>query len=244
MKILGIIPARYQSSRFPGKPLIDLKGKSMIQRVYEQCQKAALLAEVVVATDDQRIYDHVASFGGKVTMTSSEHPSGTDRCGEVAKDYPDFDVFVNIQGDEPLIEPRQIDQLCQLFENKDVQIGTLAKKIDDPKILSNPNRIKIALGNNNRALYFSRSPIPYMQGVEMENWLRSNDYYRHIGIYAYRSQVLAEIIDLTPTDLEKQESLEQLRWLFYGYHIQVGFSEYETPNIDTPEDVDEVMKLL
>lgn len=244
MKILGIIPARYQSSRFPGKPLIDLKGKSMIQRVYEQCQKAALLAEVVVATDDQRIYDHVTSFGGKVTMTSSEHPSGTDRCGEVAKDYPGFDVFVNIQGDEPLIEPRQIDQLCQLFENKDVQIGTLAKKIDDPKILSNPNRIKIALGNNNRALYFSRSPIPYMQGVEMENWLRSNDYYRHIGIYAYRSQVLAEIIDLTPTDLEKQESLEQLRWLFYGYHIQVGFSEYETPNIDTPEDVDEVMKLL
>lgn len=244
MKILGIIPARYQSSRFPGKPLIDLKGKSMIQRVYEQCKKASLLTHVVVATDDERIFNHVKDFGGEVIMTSSNHPSGTDRCGEVASNFPDFDVVINIQGDEPLIEPKQIDQLCDLFKQDEVQIGTLAKKIDDPSILSNPNRIKIALGANNKALYFSRSPIPHTQGVEVQNWLEYNDYYRHIGIYAFRNSVLSKLVNLEPTSLEKQESLEQLRWLYYGYDIHVGFSEYETPNIDTPDDVDEVMKLL
>ena len=244
MKILGVIPARYASSRFPGKPLIDLKGKSMIQRVVEQCQKSELLNEVVVATDDQRIFDHVKDFGGEVVMTSSNHPSGTDRCGEVAKSYPNFDVVINIQGDEPLIEPKQIDQLCELFQDDSIQIGTLAKKITDPNILSNPNRIKIAFGENNQALYFSRSPIPYLQGKEMGQWLSNNDYFRHIGIYGFKLSVLQEVIQLKPTQLEKQESLEQLRWLYYGYKIQVGLSEFETPNIDSPSDVEEVLKLI
>lgn len=244
MKVLGIIPSRYESSRFPGKPLIDLKGKSMIQRVYEQAVKAKLLTKVVVATDDQRIFDHVESFGGNVFMTSDSHPSGTDRCGEVALSYSDMDIIVNIQGDEPLIIPEQINQLCSLFENNTIQIGTLAKKIDDVSTLSNPNRIKIALGKDQKALYFSRSPIPFNQGNELSEWLSQNDYFRHIGIYAYRRTILNEIVNLEPTIIEKQESLEQLRWLYHGYSIHVGFSEFETPNIDVPEDVAAVLDLL
>jgi 3-deoxy-manno-octulosonate cytidylyltransferase (CMP-KDO synthetase) len=244
MKVLGIIPSRYESSRFSGKPLIDLKGKSMIQRVYEQANKSEYLTTVVVATDDQRIFDHVKEFGGEVFMTSANHPSGTDRCGEVALNFPEMDVIVNIQGDEPLIVPAQLDQLAALFEDKKIQIGTLAKKIDDVSILSNPNRIKVALGDNNKALYFSRSAIPFLQGKEMNEWLNHQDYYRHIGVYAYRNDILSEIVKLKATIIEKQESLEQLRWLYYGYSIHVAFSEYETPNIDVPEDVKAVLDLL
>jgi 3-deoxy-manno-octulosonate cytidylyltransferase (CMP-KDO synthetase) len=186
----------------------------------------------------------VKDFGGAVFMTSQDHQSGTDRCCEVALNFPEMDVIINIQGDEPLIVPDQLDQLAALFEDKEIQIGTLAKKIDDVSILSNPNRIKIALGDNNKARYFSRSARPFLQGKEMNEWLNHQDYYRHIGVYAYRTNVLSEIVKLKATVIERQESLEQLRWLYYGYSIHVAFSEYETPNIDVPEDVKAVLELL
>ncbi len=241
MKIVGIIPARYESSRFPGKPLIDLKGKTMIQRVYEGASRSALLSEVIVATDDQRIFDEVTSFGGKVMMTSKNHTTGTDRCGEIAKSIK-ADVFINIQGDEPLIDYRQIDQLASVFDRKNVNIATLGIK-SNLNEANNPNRIKMVLDHESNALYFSRSAIPNVANAK-GNMMNSFDFYRHIGVYAYRKKTLLEIIQLEKTKLEQIESLEQLRWMYHGYKIRVVQTTIETPNIDVPEDVESVMRQL
>lgn len=242
MKIVGIIPARYQSSRFPGKPLIDLNGKSMIQRVVEGASKAAMLSQVIVATDDQRIFDEVKRFGGEVMMTSETHTTGTDRCGEVAKSI-DADVIINIQGDEPLVSAEQLDQLCSVFSNPSVQIATLGIACKDQEELLNPNRIKLVTNALNEALYFSRSAIPNDYHASQES-KESFPFLRHIGLYAYRKNVLNELVQLAPTQLEKVESLEQLRWLYYGYKINVVTTTIETPNIDVPADVEKVLRFL
>jgi 3-deoxy-manno-octulosonate cytidylyltransferase (CMP-KDO synthetase) len=243
LRILGVIPARYASSRFPGKPLIDLKGKTMIQRVYEGVKKSTKLTEVIVATDDKRIEEEVKRFGGKVVMTGREHPSGTDRCGEVAQKFSDYDVVINIQGDEPLVDYRQIDQLATAFEEATTNIATLGIKQVTMEDILNPNRIKIVVDSLQNALYFSRSPIPNFTNFK-EDPLHFYPFYRHIGLYAYRSKTLEEIVNLTPTLLEQIESLEQLRWIYYGYHIKVVETHIETPNIDVPEDVQKVISLL
>jgi 3-deoxy-manno-octulosonate cytidylyltransferase (CMP-KDO synthetase) len=243
MKVLGIIPARYASSRFPGKPLIDLKGKSMIQRVYEGAKKSTRITEVIVATDDQRIFDEVQRFGGKVMMTNENHPSGTDRCAEVAGHFPDMDVVINIQGDEPLVDYRQLEQLIDAFIEPKTDIATLGNLSLTQEDVDNPNRIKVVVNAKNSALYFSRSAIPnsyHSKGNPLEKY----PYMRHIGLYAYRSSVLQELTKLEPTALEKIESLEQLRWLYHGYSIQLVETTIETPNIDVPEDVEKVLEFL
>jgi 3-deoxy-manno-octulosonate cytidylyltransferase (CMP-KDO synthetase) len=243
MKVLGIIPARYASSRFPGKPLIDLKGKSMIQRVYEGAKKSTRITEVIVATDDQRIFDEVQRFGGKVMMTNENHPSGTDRCAEVAGHFPDMDVVINIQGDEPLVDYRQLEQLIDAFIEPKTDIATLGNLSLTQEDVDNPNRIKVVVNAKNSALYFSRSAIPnsyHSKGNPLEKY----PYMRHIGLYAYRSTVLQELTKLEPTALEKIESLEQLRWLYHGYSIQLVETTIETPNIDVPEDVEKVLEFL
>ncbi len=242
MKVVGIIPARYASSRFPGKPLIDLAGKSMIQRVYEGASKALSLDEVIVATDDDRIFQHVLSFGGKALMTKDSHVSGTDRCGEIALKI-DADVIINVQGDEPLIDARQIDQVVSAFENYEVQIATLGTRKISKEDLLNPNRIKIVLDKNNNALYFSRSCIPNHANFN-EDAFSFYPYMKHIGLYAYRKYCLLDLVTLEPTRLEQVESLEQLRWLFHGYKIHVVETNIETPNIDSPDDVETVLQLL
>jgi len=238
MKIIGIIPARYASTRFPGKPLADIKGKSMIRRVYEQAVKAPSLNQVIVATDDQRIYEHVTSWGGKVIMTSPNHTSGTDRCKEVLEHQKNhFDVVVNIQGDEPYIDPSQIESLINSFENKETQIASLAKKISSEEELFNPNSVKVVIGENEQALYFSRAAIPFLRGVEKKDYLSHTDFYKHLGLYAYRADVLVEISHLAVAKLEKAESLEQLRWLSAGYKIHMQFTTIEGLSVDTPEDL-------
>lgn len=242
MKSVGIIPSRYASSRFPGKPLIDLKGKSMIQRVYENASRATLLKEVIVATDDERIYDHVLGFGGKVMMTSSKHTSGTERCGEVAE-KTDADIIINIQGDEPLINPDQLDLLLKAFEDKSVKIATLGSQNISEDDRNNPNRIKIVTDAFSNALYFSRSAIPndfHFKGDSRAFY----PFLKHIGLYAFRKSCLQELVRLEPSKLEQIESLEQLRWLYYGYSIRVIETAIETPNIDVPEDVEKVIFLL
>jgi len=238
MKVLGIIPARFGSTRFPGKPLIDIAGKSMIQRVYEQASKSEMISEVVVATDDQRIFDHVKSFGGKTLMTSENHSNGTERCGEVIGHFSDVDVVINIQGDEPLIQPEQLEKVIALFEDTEVKIGTLAKKITDIESIENPNRVKVVFDRNADALYFSRYPIPFNKNKTVTS------HYKHIGIYAWRLSVLKELLTLESCELEKSESLEQLRWMYNGYRLRVAETTIETPNIDTPEDLEEVLSLL
>lgn len=244
MRILGIIPARYGSSRFPGKPLIDLKGKTMIRRVVEGAAKSTLLTQLVVATDDQRIVDEVAGFGGNVMLTDSGHPTGTDRCAEIVRNLPEqYDVVINIQGDEPLVDARQLDQLLQAFNDPQVQIATLASRKIELEDILNPNRIKVVIDKDHSALYFSRSPIPNFANAKGEP-LEIYPFLRHIGLYAYRSEVLLQLSQLEETLLEKIESLEQLRWLYNGYAIQVVETEIETPNIDTPEDVAKVVGLL
>ena len=242
MKIVGIIPARYASSRFPGKPLIDLKGKSMIQRVYEGAAKCPLLSKVVVATDDSRIYDHVIEFGGEAVLTSTAHTTGTDRCGEVVREI-DCDVVINIQGDEPLVDPVQIEQLCLAFNDSEVQIATLGIANVTQEDLDNKNRIKLVRNAKGDALYFSRSAVPNSQNAS-EEVIESFPFLRHIGLYAYRSATLKELVELERTELEQVESLEQLRWLYHGYPIRVVETNIETPNIDVPEDVEKVLELL
>lgn len=243
MNFLGIIPARYASTRFPGKPLADISGKSMIRRVYEQVE--GILDEVAVATDDRRIYDAVAGFGGKVLMTSELHTSGTDRCYEaytlLSRPY---DVIINIQGDEPFIKSSQIGLLKECFSDDETQIATLVRPFsqeDGFEKLSNPNTPKVILNERKQAIYFSRSVIPYVRGKEPAEWLQSTVFYKHIGIYAYRSEVLKEITALPPSALEKAESLEQLRWIENGYRIKAGITTEETIGIDTPEDLEKVL---
>ncbi len=239
MKVIGIIPARYASTRFPGKPLVDLKGKPMIQRVYEGASACKSLDEVIVATDDQRIYDAVKAFGGNVEMTSETHPSGTDRCGEVAAKY-EADVIVNVQGDEPLVNPGQIDTLCSAFEDASVSIATLGHTQVSPDDLHDVNRVKVVCDTNGNALYFSRSAIPSTE--RSSEAIRENfPFMRHIGLYAYRKETLQELVQLEPCPLEQMEALEQLRWMYYGYEIRVIPTNIETPNIDTPEDLKKVL---
>ena len=242
MKIIGIIPARYASTRFPGKPLIDLKGKTMIQRVYEGASRSEKLSEIIVATDDQRIFDVVKAFGGIVEMTAESHPSGTDRCAEVAQKYQ-ADVIINIQGDEPLIDARQLDELCAAFDRAEVEIATLAKPGITEDERNNPNRIKVVLDNEDRALYFSRSPIPNTHHAKGDA-LSSYQFLRHIGVYAYRRDTLLKLTNLQPSPLEMIESLEQLRWMYHGFPIHVVKTFIETPNIDVTSDVDIVLKAL
>lgn len=244
MKVLGIIPSRYGSSRFPGKPLIDLMGKSMIQRVYEQAKKCETFTDVVVATDDQRIYDHVSDFGGLVMMTNTDHSSGTERCGEVIEKYNDYDIVVNIQGDEPLIRPEQLTDLVAVFKSETVEIGTIVKAMSNEADIRNPNRIKVVLDKAKNGIYFSRSPIPHIANTQHSNWLDKTTFYKHIGIYAWRTKTLKELLNLEATSLEKLESLEQLRWIFNGYSIRTVETTIETPNIDVPEDVEAVLDLL
>jgi len=246
LRFVGIIPARFASTRFPGKPLVDIGGKTMIQRVYEQVSTA--LNDVYVATDDQRIYDAVIKFGGKAIMTSDQHKSGTDRCYEAFSKLDEwFDVVINIQGDEPFIQPEQILELQRCFDEEETQIATLAKVItekDGLDFLNNPNNPKLVINSRNEAMYFSRSVIPYRRGAEPEDWISLHSYLKHVGIYAYRADVLRELTLLKQSPLEIAESLEQLRWLENGYRIKVGFTDVETVGIDTPEDLEKVKDLL
>lgn len=244
MKILGIIPARFASSRFPGKPLADIGGKSMIQRVYEQALKAKSLNKVVVATDDARILSHVLSFGGDAVMTDESHPSGTDRCFEAFQKSgggSKYDYIVNIQGDEPFIKPEIIDQLTMLLDFK-TEIVTAVKKIKDYETLFDPNVVKAVLTMRKQCLYFSRQTVPYVRGYEPESWLDHADFHKHIGIYAYRSDVLEQISHLPTSPLENTEKLEQLRWLGYGYKVYAIVTEYESMGVDTIEDLERLTK--
>ena len=245
MKFIGIIPARYASTRFPGKPLVDMLGKPMIQRVYEQV--AGLLDEVCVATDDDRIADAVRDFCGNVVMTSTEHKSGTDRCQEAfLKIGEPFDVVINIQGDEPFIQASQIELIKSCFEDPNTQIATLVKPFspddDFETAVFNPNTPKVVLNKQSQAIYFSRSVIPYVRGKEYTEWLKSTVFYKHIGLYAYKSEVLEEITKLPQSALELAESLEQLRWIENGYTIKAGITHEETVGIDTPEDLEKALK--
>ena len=237
MNILGIIPARYASTRFPGKPLVDIAGKSMIRRVYEQAKKCSQLAQVIIATDDERILNHIAGFGGIAVMTSPDHQSGTDRCAEVALQHPQYDVIINIQGDEPYIDPEQITKLVYCFRDTSTQIATLIKKVKDEEELLNINSPKVIINKFAEAIYFSRSPLPYLRGQNKSEWLKHFNYFKHIGIYGYRADVLQQITKLPVSDLEKAESLEQLRWIENGFKIKVAETELETFAVDTPEDL-------
>jgi len=246
LRFVGIIPARFASTRFPGKPLSEIGGKTMIQRVYEQVSKA--LSDVYVATDDQRIYDAVILFGGKVIMTSDRHKSGTDRCYEAFSKLTEwFDVVINIQGDEPFIQPEQITKIRECFAEPDTQIATLAKKVtekDSFEILNNPNNPKVVVNLQNEAMYFSRSVIPFKRGSETKDWISQHTYLKHVGIYAYRADILRELTLLEQSSLETAESLEQLRWLENGYRVKVGLTDVETYGIDTPEDLEKIKHLF
>lgn len=242
MKIIGIIPARYASTRFPGKPLVDIYGKTMIQRVYEQSVKTKGLAEVVVATDDERIAEEVTNFGGKYVMTSPLHQSGTDRCAEVAAQLPEYDIIINIQGDEPYISPEQIELLSTCFADKDTQLATLIKEIHTEEELFNINIPKVTINSRQEALYFSRQTIPFVRSAEKNEWINKHQFYKHIGIYGYRRDVLLAITKLQPSSLELAESLEQLRWLENGFTIKTKVTQLETIAIDTPEDLKKIAK--
>ena len=246
MKILAIIPARYASTRFPAKPLAMLEDKPIVQRVYEQVAKA--VERVIVATDDERIYNAVVAFGGEAVMTSPDHKSGTDRCAEAYEKLNcKADIVINVQGDEPFIEPAQIETLIACFENKTIDIATLVKPFsaeDGIAALENPNSPKVVLNEAGEAIYFSRSVVPYLRGVERSEWLKRHTFYKHIGIYAFRAETLSRVTQLAPTPHEKAESLEQLRWLESGYKIGVGITNIETIGIDTPEDLQRAEELI
>lgn len=244
MKILGVIPARYASTRFPGKPLADIAGKSMIERVYRQVMKSTLLSRVLVATDHPAIFNHVKSFGGKVFMTSESHPSGTDRCFETLSSQEEkFDYVINIQGDEPFIAPEQIDLLAQLLDGK-TELATLIKKIEREEELFNPNVVKVVKDDFDEAIYFSRSPIPHVRNAPQQEWLSHHSFFKHIGMYAYRHDILAKITRLEISSLERTESLEQLRWIENGYSIKVAETNQETMGIDTPEDLERAIQFV
>ncbi|MCG8410188.1 MAG: 3-deoxy-manno-octulosonate cytidylyltransferase [Bacteroidales bacterium] len=247
MKFIGIIPSRYESTRFPGKPLADINGKTMIRRVYEQAKLT--LKHVYVATDDLRIADEVEKFGGKFVMTSKEHQSGTDRIAEAIniiqkQENVSFDVAINIQGDEPFIQPQQIQEIISCFNNADTQIATLVKKIETSEDIFNPNKPKVIFDNNMKAIYFSRSPIPYLRNVEKNKWHKEHAYYKHIGMYAYRTEILQELSKLKQSKLELAESLEQLRWIENNYRIFVALTNFESFGIDTIDDLNEVLDKL
>lgn len=245
MKILGIIPARWASSRFPGKPLVKIGSKTMIERVYLQSKKS--LDYVVVATDDKRIFDHVKRFNGQVVMTSKKHQSGTDRCMEALEIFEKehaqkFDVVINIQGDEPFIQVQQIQDIADSFNYKNTEISTLIKKISEPEIVFDPGCPKVIMNTKQEAIYFSRSTIPYIQNTDKKNWFDKFTFYEHLGLYGYRTDILRQITRLKPSALEVAESLEQNRWIENGFKIKVIETKYENISIDTQEDLDKILK--
>lgn len=262
MKIIGIIPSRFDSTRFPGKPLVDIGGKTMIQRVYEQAGKATTLSQVIVATDDERIFKEVKNFGGKVLMTSKKCKNGTERCAEVITSHcQDADVIINIQGDEPFIDPEQIELLASCFKEGNTEIATLIKEHALNEELQNPARVKVVVNKHLKAMYFSRQLIPFtneshqfvIHGFQNSsgNIPRSNHspkhtavYYKHIGVYAYRKSVLLELINLPPGVLEMAENLEQLRWLENGYTITCALTNHDSISVDIPEDLITIKKFL
>ncbi len=243
MKILGVIPARYASTRFPAKALADIGGKPMVQRVYEQASKSSFLDKVVIATDHKAIMDAANSFGGNVCMTNENHQSGTDRCNEVVKKESGFDYIINIQGDEPFIDPQQIDSLAALLDGE-TQLATLVKRIDDDREIFDSNVVKCVFGTDGNALYFSRSPIPFNRNKEQKYWSKNHNYYKHIGIYAYRVDILDQVTRLSQSILEKTESLEQLRWLENGFNIKVAETNIQSVGIDTPADLEKIKSFL
>ena len=243
MKFIAIIPARYASTRFPGKPLALLGGQPVIQHVYEQA--ISVLPEAYVATDDERIFQCVNAFGGRAVMTRADHKSGTDRIQEAVEHIgTDADVIINIQGDEPFVQASQLKTLMQLFDDPSTQIGTLGKRFETMDAVLNPNSPKIVCDQRGFALYFSRSVIPYIRGKETAEWIDNYPYLKHLGLYAYRREVLREVTQLPQSPLEKAESLEQLRWLENGYRIRVGLTDVETVGIDTPEDLERAEAFL
>lgn len=243
MKFIGIIPARYASTRFPGKPLALLGGKPVIQHVYEKV--AAVLEAAYVATDDERIYDAVKSFGGQAVMTRTDHKSGTDRIEEaIEKIGGEWDVVVNVQGDEPFVAKSQLDTICHCFDDPTTQIATLGKPFESMEAVQNPNSPKIVVDNMGFAMYFSRSVIPYVRGKEESSWLTHYPFLKHLGIYAYRKDVLRQVTQLPQSSLEIAESLEQLRWLQNGFKIKVGTTDVETVGIDTPQDLERAEEFL
>lgn len=259
--IIGIIPARYASTRFPGKPLIDIEGKSMIQRVYEQASQAKCLSDVIVATDDERILEHVQAFGGKAIMTHPDHPSGTDRCWEAyqlavagsqfkssettrnSKPETPNHYIINIQGDEPFVAPQQIDELGTVLDGN-VELASQMIPVSDDEILFDVGEAKVIVNQEFEAIYFSRQVLPFLKGVPPKEWHKHHTYYRQVGMYAYRADILEKITQLPVSDLEKAESLEQLRWLQNGFKIKMVLTSYESHCIDTPEDVEKVLKML
>ncbi len=245
MRIVAIIPARFASTRFPGKPLIDIGGKSMIQRVIEQVQLCPSISEILVATDDERIAKHVNALGVKCVMTRADHPSGTDRCLEALQLCGiAADGIINVQGDEPFVDPAQLEQLTRLISEPEVSIATLAKEITESSTLFDPSKVKVIFDAHGRALYFSRQAIPYQRDRRQEDWLKHHTYFKHIGLYAYKADTLRAICQLRPSELEKAESLEQLRWLENGHSIAVALTDIETPSVDTPADLEAILNNL
>jgi 3-deoxy-manno-octulosonate cytidylyltransferase (CMP-KDO synthetase) len=246
MNVLGIIPARYASTRFPGKPLVDIHGKTMIEHVYEKVSKK--IEHVVVATDDDRILRCVRGFGGHAVMTSGNHATGTSRCAEALALFKknhqsmNLDVVINIQGDEPTLQPEQLEELLGCFNNKETDIATLVKKTNDIKDIVNPNVVKVVINKYNQAMYFSRSAIPYVRDEETSNWGLTKDFYRHIGIYGFKAHILPKLPDLEPAEIEKAEKLEQLSWLFHGLTIAVAQTRFDNIGIDTPEDLQALLQ--
>jgi 3-deoxy-manno-octulosonate cytidylyltransferase (CMP-KDO synthetase) len=242
--IIGIIPARFASTRFPGKPLADILGKSMLQRVYEQSSKSKFLKRVVVATDNEIIYDHVKSFGGEVVMTAEDHPSGTDRCWDAAQHInEEFNYVINVQGDEPFIKPEQIDELASVLDGS-IELATQMVAVNSYDLLSDQGEVKIVLNKNNEAMYFSRSIIPFIKNVDEKDWLDHHIYYRHVGMYAYRKDILEKITKLPVSSLEKAESLEQLRWIENGFKVKCVVTNYDSHCVDTPEDLEKAIEML
>lgn len=244
MDFIGIIPARFASTRFPGKPLVDIHGKTMIERVFEQTKKA--LEYVYVATDDERIAAEVHRFGGLVVMTSEKHQSGTDRLAEAIdiirkETKQNFDVVINIQGDEPFIQPKQIEKIKSCFDNPLTKIATLVKKIENNEDIFDINKPKVIFNKKMQAIYFSRSPIPFLRGIEKEQWHLKHDFYKHIGMYAYKIKTLNELTELEQSPLELAESLEQLRWIENGYAIYVAITKFDSFGVDTQEDLKKIL---
>lgn len=249
MKIIAIIPARYASSRFPAKVLVDINGKTMIERVFNQAKKAAKLSDVFIATDNQLVFETVKKFTQNVLMTSDTHISGTDRIAEAAlileKNKVEFDFIINIQGDEPFIKPEQIDSLAEiLIQNQSTQLATLVSKIKDSETLFDTNVVKAIFDINHKAIYFSRNPIPFVRNAEKNNWLSEHTFYHHIGMYAYQKEILQQITKLKPSTLELAESLEQLRWIENGFSIHIAITPFESIGIDTPQDLEKILNQM
>lgn len=236
MSIIAFIPARFQSTRLPGKPLAHIGNITMIERVYNQVKLAKQIDEVVIATDHESIFEEAFAFGAKVVMTSADHPSGTDRIAEAIQHFGQYDFVINVQGDEPFINPNSIDLLASLLKNE-VELATLVQKISDTETLFNQNIPKVVLNNNQEAIYFSRHTIPFLRDVPPKDWLGKTEFYKHIGLYGYRKDILQKICQLAPSPLENAEKLEQLRWLHAGYKIKVGITSYDSFGVDTPSDL-------